>query len=146
LSFGSSYEREAAFSDADWQEWAAEESAGEAMATFIATRGERRVGLVAAFRDESDHALYHVISMWVAPESRRQGIGGELLAHVEAWIRSCGGRVAQLSVTTAANEARRLYEQAGFEPDGECRVSRHTRGLIEVSLRKALPYDVTRRS
>jgi hypothetical protein len=43
------------------------------------------------------------------------------------WIRSCGGRVVKLHVTTAATEARRLYEAAGFQPDGEQRVSSYIR-------------------
>jgi ribosomal protein S18 acetylase RimI-like enzyme len=138
LSFGSSYDREAAFSDERWKEWATEDSVGDEMATFIAKRDEQPVGIVAAYRDETDELLFHVIAMWVAPQLRREGIGRNLLSHVEEWIRSCGGRVVQLNVTTAASAARRLYEKAGFKPDGESRGSAHTKGLVEVSLRKNL--------
>src|SRR5262245_61836976 len=38
LSFGSTYEREAAFSDGDWKQWAAEGALGDEMATLIADR------------------------------------------------------------------------------------------------------------
>jgi ribosomal protein S18 acetylase RimI-like enzyme len=138
LSFGSTYEREAAFSEGDWMQWAADDALGDEMATFIADRERQPMGIVGAYRDESEPMLFHVIAMWVAPEGRREGLGRRLLSHVEAWIRSCGGRVVQLNVTTTAVAARRLYETAGFEPDGDRRESRHTRGLVEVSLRKRL--------
>ena len=108
------------------------------MATFLAKRAERPVGMVAAYRDEDDDGLFHVIAMWVAPEVRRQGLGHALLSHAEDWIRLCGGRVVQLHVTTAATGARRLYEAAGFRPDGEQRASSHTFGLRELRLRKVL--------
>lgn len=76
--------------------------------------------------------------MWVAPELRRQGIGRGLLDEIETWITSCGGKVAQLSVTDAAAPARRLYESVGYKADGVSVESRHTPGLVEVSLRKQL--------
>src|SRR5262245_52250497 len=138
LSFGSTYEREAAFSDGDWKRWAAEDALGDEMATFIADRQQQPIGIVGAHRDESQPMLFHVSAMWVAPEARGEGLGRRLLSHVEAWIRSCGGQVVQLNVTTTAVAARRLYETAGFEPDGDGCESRHTRGLAEVSLRKRL--------
>jgi GNAT superfamily N-acetyltransferase len=138
LSFGATYEREARFSDEDWKEWARGDSVGDATATFIATSTGQPVGIVGAYRDETNDLLFHVIAMWVAPEARGQGLGRELLSHVEGWVRSCGGRVVQLNVTTAASAARRLYETAGFAPDGEQRESPHTPGLLEVSLRKSL--------
>jgi ribosomal protein S18 acetylase RimI-like enzyme len=137
-SFGSTHEREAAFSDEDWKQWAAEDALGDEMATFVAERQQQPVGIVGAYRDESEPVVFHMIAMWVAPEARSKGIGRRLLSHVEAWIRSCGGEVVQLHVTSSAAAARRLYETAGFEPDGDRRESKHTRGLEEVSLRKRL--------
>jgi ribosomal protein S18 acetylase RimI-like enzyme len=138
LSFGSTFEREAGFADEIWKEWASEDAAGDEMATFLAKRAGQTVGMVAAYRDEDDKGLFHVIAMWVAPEARRQGLGRALLSHAEDWIRSCGGGIVQLHVTAAATEARRLYETAGFRLDGEERASSHTSGLTEMSLRKVL--------
>ena len=138
LSFGSSYEREAEFSDEDWRGWATEDLVGNVMAMFIARRDRQPVGMVGAYRAETDAHLFHVIAMWVAPEVRGEGIGRQLLSQVEEWIRSCGGHVVQLHVTTTAEEARGLYETAGFEPDGHRRRSTHTPGLFEISLRKTL--------
>jgi GNAT superfamily N-acetyltransferase len=94
--------------------------------------------MVAAYRDESERQLFHIIAMWVAPEVRRAGIGRLLLNEIEGWIRSVGGTAAQLSVTTAASAARQLYVSAGYEPDGDQADSGHTPGLVEVSLTKKL--------
>ncbi len=138
LSFGSTHEREAAYSDEEWKQWAGGDAVGDAMATFIARRERRPVGIVGAYRDQTEPLLFHVIAMWVAPEARGEGLGRRLLSHVEGWVRSCGGQVVQLHVTTTAVAARHLYESAGFEPDGDRRESAHTRGLEEVSLRKRL--------
>jgi GNAT superfamily N-acetyltransferase len=137
-SFGSTYEREAAFPDESWAEWASGDAEGDEMATLLALRGSEPVGIVATYRDENEQKVFHVIAMWVAPELRREGVGGRLLEEIESWITSSGGTVAQLSVTDAAAAARRLYESAGYEADGDCAESRHTPGLIEVSLRKQL--------
>lgn len=47
-SFGSTYEREAMFPDAIWAEWASGDADGEEMATLLAIRGDKAVGIVAA--------------------------------------------------------------------------------------------------
>jgi ribosomal protein S18 acetylase RimI-like enzyme len=94
--------------------------------------------MVAAYRDEDDRRLFHVVAMWVAPEARRVGIGRLLLGEIEAWIRACGGTSVQLFVTDAASAARQLYVSAGYERDGVQVESRHTPGLVEVSLTKGL--------
>jgi ribosomal protein S18 acetylase RimI-like enzyme len=79
--------------------------------------------------------------MWVAPEARGAGIGRRLLDAVEGWIASCDGRSVQLSVADTALAARRLYETAGYEPDGDAADSPHTPGVTHLSLRKDLPDE-----
>lgn len=137
-SFGSTYEREAAYSERKWREWASGDAAGDEYATFIARQGHEPVGMVAAYRDDEDRRLFHVFAMWVAPEVRRAGIGRLLLREIEAWIQAGGGTSVQLSVTNAASAARQLYVSAGYEPDRLEVESRHTPGLVEVSLIKNL--------
>ena len=137
-SFGSTHEREAAFPERTWAERVERSSAGDEASTLLAFRGDEPVGLVTAIRDEVQQDLFHVFGMWVAPEARREGIGRRLLDEIEGWIVSCGGTGVQLSVTDAAPAARRLYESAGYEPDGSALKSGHTAGLIEIGLRKRL--------
>ncbi len=137
-SFGSDYAREVAYGPEVWQEWAARGSAGDDSTTLLAFAGEEPVGIVSAFRDADDPGVYVVVSMWVAPEARRAGLGRRLLRDVERWIEASGGSEIRLSVTTEAPAARRLYEGAGYEPDGRTEPSRHTGGLLEIGLTKRL--------
>ena len=137
-SFGSTYAREAAYSDDVWREWAAGGSAGDESAMLLALRGGEPVGLVTGRRDDTDRHVFHVFAMWVAPEARRTGVGRRLLDEIERWMTSSGGTLAKLSVTNEAAAARRLYESAGYEPDGQTAESRHTPGLLEIGMRKQL--------
>jgi ribosomal protein S18 acetylase RimI-like enzyme len=137
-SFYSTYDREAAYSDQEWDDWAVGDASGDEAATLIALQGTELVGIVAAHRDADERDLFHIFSMWVAPEVRGERIGRRLLRQIEAWIASCGGVCAQLSVADTALVARHLYETAGYRPDGERSESPHSPGVAHVSLRKAL--------
>ncbi|MEX1255038.1 MAG: GNAT family N-acetyltransferase [Dehalococcoidia bacterium] len=137
-SFGSTYEREAAFPDETWAGRAARSAAGDDAMTLLAMRGDESVGLFTAIRDGSQRELFHGVEMFVAPEARRRGIARRLLSDIEGWIAACGGTIVRLSVTSTATAARQLYESAGYAPDGSSAGSRHTSGLIEISLRKEL--------
>ena len=137
-SFGSTYEREDAFDETVWDERAARGASGTDSATLLALRGDEPVGIVTGVRDDVDGEAFHVFSMWVAPEARREGIARRLLGEIETWIASSGGSVVRLSVTNEATAARRLYESAGYVPDGSVAESRHTGGLMEIGLRKEL--------
>jgi GNAT superfamily N-acetyltransferase len=137
-SFGSTYEREAAFPDETWARRVARNAAGDDAVTLLAMRGDEPVGLFTAIRDESHKRLFHGIEMWVAPEARRRGVAKRLLSGVEAWVAGVGGTSVRLSVTSAAAAASQLYDSAGYRPDGASAPSRHTPRLIEISLSKDL--------
>lgn len=137
-SFGSTYERELAFEPGRWDEWASEDAEGGLYSTLLAVAGDHAVGIVTGARDEHETELFHVYSMWVAPEARGRGLGRRLLAGIEVWMRDSGGKTAQLSVTNEAAAAQRLYESAGYVPDGEVEESPHTPGLVHISLRRRL--------
>ena len=137
-SFASTYEREAAFAPEAWEEWAAGSAAGDDWATLLALRDEEPVGIVTGARDENERSVFHVFSMWVAPEMRREGIGRRLLTDIETWMSSSGGTAVELSVTNQAAAALQLYERAGYAANGQVDESRHTSGLLEIGLRKRL--------
>ncbi len=90
-------------------------------AYFLAYDGDTSIGMVAADPSESGVEL---ISMWVAPEDRHQGVGGRLIAEVIEWA---GDRPLTLRVMDGNEAAIAAYESRGFvlEPsdaDGEgCR-------------------------
>ena len=76
------------------------------------------VGLTVESRAKIRHKG-HIVSMYVAPESRRHGLGHALLQAAIDHARA-GGALAQLVLTvTAGNDAaRRLYYDAGFRTFG----------------------------
>ena len=64
-AFGSTLEREQAFGDTEWQEWARDAAAGTAEILVLAWLENEPVGIVGAFAEEwRDHI--HLIAMWVA--------------------------------------------------------------------------------
>jgi ribosomal protein S18 acetylase RimI-like enzyme len=105
---------------------------------MIALRGVEPVATVAAYRDDVEVRAYRVFAMWVAPESRGQGLGRRLLQAIEDWIVESRGTSVQLDVADAAEAALRLYESAGYVPDGQQSPSPHTSGVIHIGLRKRL--------
>lgn len=61
----------------------------------------------------------HIWGMYVAPRARTQGVGRGLLdAAIGKAMAWPGIEQVQLSVTDAADSAKRMYEAAGFQPWG----------------------------
>jgi ribosomal protein S18 acetylase RimI-like enzyme len=114
-AFGSTLEREAAFSDTDWQEWARDSEAGSAETCILAWLEEAPVGIVGAYTKDG-HA--HLIAMWVAAEARRQGLGRALVEAIVSWSAESGAQTIRLDVMVGNVEARRLHESFGFAPTG----------------------------
>jgi len=76
---------------------------------FIAYDDESPVGMVAGLvADDGSHQL---ISMWVAPESRRHGIGTALIESVVDWN---GDQPLSLRVIDGNTAAISAYERHGF--------------------------------
>jgi ribosomal protein S18 acetylase RimI-like enzyme len=61
----------------------------------------------------------HIVGLWVAPESRRQGFGWALLDAVRAAAIDAGARTLSLWVVDDNLAAGDLYVRAGFERTGE---------------------------
>jgi ribosomal protein S18 acetylase RimI-like enzyme len=54
----------------------------------------------------------------VAPDRRREGLGRQLMAAAEAWLRDFGAPKLQLMVRTSNEEALGFYEALGLERQG----------------------------
>jgi len=61
---------------------------------------------------------YRLARLYVDPDRWREGIGGSLLAAVEAVLRANGVARLQLSVFASNEAAVRFYETRGYEPVG----------------------------
>lgn len=77
-------------------------------AYFVAYDRDMPIGMVAASPNGDGVEL---ISMWVAGESRHQGVGGRLIGEVVEWASS---RPVSLRVMTGNEAAIAAYESRGF--------------------------------
>lgn len=121
-AFGSTYQRELAFGDADWR-GRLEGFAGHPGAVFAAvaspTVAEKvdmdtdPVGIIGVGLAEPTDAT--IWGMWVAPEGRRRRVAARLLDRAEAWAVESGADTATLWVHRSNDGAQALYRSRGFE-------------------------------
>jgi ribosomal protein S18 acetylase RimI-like enzyme len=121
------WEKASGRTDESWHEQAARNASGDECALFFAEHDGELVGLAGTMREPGDRELFGVYQTWVAPEARGAGVGAQLQA-LEAFARAAGATTMQLVVYDAAQDARRLYQRAGFVPDGERMIKRLTGG------------------
>jgi ribosomal protein S18 acetylase RimI-like enzyme len=112
-AFGSTYAEAVARPMATWSEQL------ENIATFVAVKDGKDVGLVRCVGDAHLHDTAWLISMWVAPEARGQGIGDALVDAVIEYVRSTGSTRLLLDVADDNRQAIALYARKGFIPNGE---------------------------
>ena len=118
LAFGSTLERETAYTEDRWRNWTESGALGDESATFVVEAAHGQLlGMAGLFTDPSG---YHIWGMWVSPEVRGQGLGSDLLDRVLAWATSANSkRAIRLEVNPAQEVAVRLYESRGFRPTGK---------------------------
>ncbi len=62
-------------------------------------------------------AVWGVIeSCWVEIPARRRGIGRQLVARAEHWLRDQGAQRLRLGVAAGNQEARQFWQELGFRP------------------------------
>ncbi len=79
-AFASTYEREAAFAEADWQRRIA---GGGSFLAYAPELGPGPAGIAGGF--ESGPGTVELVSMWVRPQARGRGIGQALVGAVAGW-------------------------------------------------------------
>jgi ribosomal protein S18 acetylase RimI-like enzyme len=86
---------------------------------WLVLHGTHPVGYIIftyGFDIEFGGRLATITDLYLEPSHRRQGLGGKILDHVEAFCRSIGLRGLELQVETDNAEARALYDKFGFQP------------------------------
>lgn len=115
--FGTRWEDAAREPDERWQSWVAEAERGETRALFAAEQDGRWLGVAGSFL-RVDPREAQLISMWVTPEARGQGIAQALIRAVAEWAGSRGCDDVFLFVQETNLAAQRLYARAGFRATG----------------------------
>jgi ribosomal protein S18 acetylase RimI-like enzyme len=113
-AFGSTLEREEGRPDEDWVRWVTSRSA-----MFVAEDAGEPVGLAGGIVDDEQPDRAVLVSVWVAPASRNQGIGRALVAAVVDWATASGKQRVDLLVIEGNAAAIALYERCGFALTGD---------------------------
>ena len=87
--------------------------------TFVAIADGCDVAMVRCARDQDNADTAWLLSMWVAPEVRQKGIGGELVDLVIAWARE--NKITRIMLDVADLNARAIafYDAKGFKANGK---------------------------
>jgi GNAT superfamily N-acetyltransferase len=137
-TFGSSYAEEVVRTPEAWAESTRRMAAGETIVMFVAEAAGGLVGMAGAYLDPDDGSLPHLISMWVAPEARRGGVGRALVEMVVGWARDGGHPSIRLFVVAENETAANLYRRCGFLPTGRTIPLPRDHTVIEEEMRQAL--------
>ncbi|GIF50051.1 L-amino acid N-acyltransferase YncA [Asanoa ferruginea] len=94
--------------------------------TLVAVDGPAIVGFTTVGRyrnqqnrDDLDPEIGEVLAIYQEPQRLGTGLGRTLMAAGLAELHNRGFRTVRLWVLEDNKRARRFYEKAGFEPDGE---------------------------
>lgn len=115
FAFGSSLEREERFKEKHWR------MRVRTVPTWLAAADDGEVlGLISMLQEPgSPTDDRHVVSLWVAPEARRRGVGWALLDAIRQAAIADGARTVSLWLVDGNNAAGDLYVRAGFTRTGE---------------------------
>jgi ribosomal protein S18 acetylase RimI-like enzyme len=118
-AFGSTFQRESAFADGEWQDRLAKGTAEPNSLPLLALADGTPAGLAWGRINDDEPDVGHIYSVWVAPEYRDLRLGQRLMTTVIDWARTRHLRVVRLDVTVGNDAALRFYRRFGFVEVGE---------------------------
>ena len=151
-AFGSTYAREAAFTEENWRgriggrsvtffAFAEPDDAAPAGAvladTGLADTGPADTGPAGLAGVYVKDGAADLVSMWVRPSARGLGAGQALVEAAASWAKARGFGSLSLWVTESNAPARRLYERCGFSPTGERQPLPSDPSLTEIRMSRA---------
>ena len=131
-AFGSTYAREAAFTEEQWRGRINDRSV-----TYFAYLPDNPepAGLAGVYVQDD---VADVVSMWVRPSARGRGAGEALIEATADWAKARDHACLQLWVTESNIPARKLYDRCGFALTGERQPLPSDPTLPEVRMRRPL--------
>jgi ribosomal protein S18 acetylase RimI-like enzyme len=118
-AFGSTYAEMARRPAAFWQGRLEDAGQGKNSALLFAQAGERLIGMIGAFYDETQETA-EIVSVYVSKMERGKGVGKALMEGILCEIGNKAElRKAVLGVNQEQTAAVELYRRFGFEVTGE---------------------------
>ena len=136
-AFASTYEKESQLTDDDWVKRAVERDDGIRSIGYLAFDGDRPCGLAGGYFPDHRPIVY-LVSMWVEPQARRQGVGQLLVDAVYQWATQRGAHEVLLEVTTINQAAITFYERIGFKRTGKVSPYPNDPALEEIEMSKPI--------
>ncbi len=112
-----------------WEDFALKSEAAETQVTFIVAGDRAWVGMASAFVDSDDAGTAQLVQMWVAPESRGQGLGRRLVERLpigRAHEASPNSRRRWLKATTLLSASTRRSTSLRRASDIHCPQTRRS--------------------
>ena len=117
-AFGSTYARELRLSDDEWlarvANWDGQRGVG-----LMAMDEAAPCGLCGALVELEYASRAQLVSMWIAPSHRKQGVGRILVEGIIRWARARGMTELSLQVTSNNHQARAFYDRLEFVLTGK---------------------------
>jgi len=130
-AFDSTYAREAPFTREQWRARIA-----RGVTFFACLPGiQEPAGLAGVYVEDG---APDVVSLWVRPSARGNGVGEALITATADWARASDHKALFLWVTESNAPARALYERCGFALTGEKQPLRSSTALTEIRMRLPL--------
>jgi len=137
-AFASTYAREASFTEEQWRGRISDRSV-----TYLAylpgrpdqPENPEPAGLAGAYVADG---VANVVSMWVRPSARGNGVGEALIGATADWAKARDHAALVLWVTESNSPARKLYDRCGFAPTGDRQPLPSDPTLAEVRMRRLL--------
>jgi GNAT superfamily N-acetyltransferase len=141
MAYGSTFAEEQLYSEAIWQERAANGAAGRNVMIIVAESDGRLVGMATGLVSSLEtQAKFRPIMVGVFVDStvRRQGVGVALIEKVIEWARARGSTHLDVWITSGNDPAIALYSRCGFQATGATRPNAHTSTLVEFEMTRNL--------
>jgi ribosomal protein S18 acetylase RimI-like enzyme len=125
-AFASTLERELGFDELTWRHrldstahFGACQPGSAGLVGLVAGFPEPATGSADSAPGQDEIRGWHLVSMWVGPQARGQGIAGRLVTAICDLARAQGADQVALWVTDANLRAQAFYRRAGFRGTGE---------------------------
>ena len=90
------------------------------------------------FVRDDDPTVVSLVSMWVAPTHRKQGVGKTLVSKIADWAKLQSVGTLQLLVTDKNGTAIDFYKKLGFELRGNTEPYPNDPDLVELEMIREL--------